>query len=168
MENKGACILTVCQSHRHKSWSKQVYISSGSCHLICVSIWFWYTPRLLTHILWVSLYEPLNKVASYSVPLSDLCRDIILNVDYISVKVDRALSIENYYIQSKTDCTGWKSRKNQVDKKKVSSSILTPSNWQIKFTNDKGPPNFFPEPQSPPGPLTSPRLPTPSKTPWSL
>ena len=30
-----------------------VYISIGYCHLVCVSIWFWFTLRLLTHILWV-------------------------------------------------------------------------------------------------------------------
>ena len=35
---------------------------------------FDYTPRLLTHILWMSLYETFNKVASYSVPLCDLLR----------------------------------------------------------------------------------------------
>ena len=35
---------------------------------------------------------------------------------------------------------GWNSRKIKwIKKKQVSSSILTPSNWQMKFTNDKGP-----------------------------
>ena len=81
-----------------------VYISSGCCTLICVSIWFWYTPRLLTHILWVSLYETLNKVASYSVPLSDLFRTqlyficvkektcwIIANMLWILLRLDPSL-----------------------------------------------------------------------------
>ena len=30
-----------------------VYLSSRYCLLVCVSIWFWYTTTLLTHILWV-------------------------------------------------------------------------------------------------------------------
>ena len=36
------CSLKVTLAHRHKSWSEQVYVSTGSCHLICVSIWFSY------------------------------------------------------------------------------------------------------------------------------
>ena len=49
-------------------------------------------PRLLPHILWVSLYETLNKVASYSVPLTDLLRTQLY---YLCIKENIFWIVEN-------------------------------------------------------------------------